>query len=181
MSTAPRARPTRPADAGADALVPMQLRIPGHLARRFHRIHVALTNEALAAEGLTAASYAALATIGRAPGITQRTLAGDGGLDAVTTGQIVDELVRRELARRVADAHDRRAWRLELTEKGKQTHERAAPAAQAAQQRMLAVLSHAEVAKLQQLLALVIDANATYDRPGAGRRAPAPRKPDATP
>lgn len=148
----------------------MHLRVPGHLARRFHRIHLAKLAEALAAEGLNAATYGAMVTINRSPGISQRSLALERGLDVVTAGQIVDELEGLGLARRRADPNDRRAWKLELTEKGKSVRDRAAPAALAAQKQMLAVLSSSEVSKLRELLARVIEANAAYDRPGAGRR-----------
>jgi DNA-binding MarR family transcriptional regulator len=157
---------------GPELLVPMRLRMPGHLTRRFHRVHVAMMSEALAALDLSAASYGALVSIDRTPGITQRTLANERGLDAVTAGQTVDELERQGLVRRRADPDDRRAWRLELTAKGMRIRDRAAPAALAAQARMLSVLSNDEVTKLRELLARVIEANADYDRPGAGRRRP---------
>jgi len=179
MVTAPRPlRPDRPDAPAPEASTPMQLRVPGHLARRFHRIHVAVMNEALAAEDLTAASYGALVTIGRAPGITQRALADDGGLDVVTTGQMIDALEARGLVQRHPDPSDRRAWRLELTDDGRLARERAVPLALAAQQRMLSALSRAEVAKLQELLAIVIRANAPYDKPGAGRKRPVRKAPN---
>jgi DNA-binding MarR family transcriptional regulator len=165
-----RSQPRLIVEAGvSDPLLPMRLRVPGHLARRFYRIHVAIMNEGLAAVGLNSASYGMLVTVNRLPGRTQRTVAIDRGLDPVTTGQIVDELERQGLVRRRAHPRDRRAWRIELTDSGRRTFARARSIARAAQERLVSSLSNDEVIKLRDLMARVIEAHASYDRPGAER------------
>ncbi|WP_181164636.1 MarR family winged helix-turn-helix transcriptional regulator [Amaricoccus solimangrovi] len=156
-----------------EALVPMRARVPGHLARRFHRVHVSMLGEALRPVGLDAAAYGMLVSIGRSPGMRQRALAEARGLDPASAGQIIDALQNRGLVRRCPDPNDRRAWLLELTDEGRKTRERAAPLALGAQARMLRVLSEQEVSQLADLMARVIEANADHDRPGAGRRKPA--------
>ena len=170
MSRGASTSPTVTESTAPEALVPMRSRVPGHLARRFHRIHAAMLGEALEGVGLDAATYGMLVSIVRSPGLRQKELAELRGLDPVSAGQIIDALEARGLVRRCADPKDRRAWRLEATDDGRELRERAAPLALGAQQHMLRVLSDEEVSLLAELMARVIEANAAHDRPGAGRR-----------
>jgi len=162
--------PSRPTVTESETTPAMAERVPGHLARRFYQIHLAVMQEALAVEDLTANHYGVLVDLARTPGITQRVLAAQRSLDPVSTGQLIDELEQRGLVRRRADPADRRAHNLELTRAGKKLRERAGPIALRTQEKMLRVLSNSELATLRSLLARVIEANSSYDRPGAGRR-----------
>src|SRR5882757_10365224 len=90
---------------------------PGHLARRFQQIAVAVFHAAVEEAGydLTPVQYAALTAIGTQPGIDQATLAGLIAYDRTTITGVVDRLVQKGLLVRQASRTDRRAHALEIT------------------------------------------------------------------
>ena len=77
---------------------------PGHLARRFQQIAVAVFHAAVEDAGydLTPVQYAALTTVGMQPGIDQATLAGLIAYDRTTITGVVDRLVQKGLVVRQA-------------------------------------------------------------------------------
>jgi DNA-binding MarR family transcriptional regulator len=104
------------------------------------------------------------------PGLDQNTLAERMALDRTTTSAIVYRLEQQGLIERAVNGEDRRARVLRLSRKGQALHDRQRPKAQAAQDRILSVLTAAERRSLIDMLVRVIDANRAYARPGAGRR-----------
>ena len=74
--------------------------MPGHLARRFQQIAVAIFHAEVEEAGydLTPVQYAALTTIRTHPGIDQATLAGLIAYDRTTITGVVDRLVAERLA-----------------------------------------------------------------------------------
>lgn len=134
--------------------------MPGHLARRFQQIAVAVFHEEVGKAGfdMTPVQYAALSTVIERPGIDQATLAGLIAYDRATIGGVVDRLVAKGfISRRVSDT-DRRARELFATESGKAAHEKITPAVNAAQQAMLQGLQKHEAALLLDLLGKTIAA-----------------------
>ncbi len=85
--------------------------MPGHLARRFQQIAVAVFLAEVEGAGfdLTPVQYAALATIKANPGLDQVTLAGLIAYDRTTITGVIDRLVQKGLAERRASSRDRRA------------------------------------------------------------------------
>lgn len=95
----------------------------------------------LSAAGLTDATWAPLTHLSRAGGwLHQKDLASRAGLDASSLVRLLDILERQELVRREPDPTDRRAKRIQLTDKG---NERIA--------QIDAILSPIEVVLLQDL------------------------------
>lgn len=127
-------------------------RRPGFLLRHGHQIAVAVFTEECAAFDITPGQYGALTIIHAESGIDQRTLARRIGLDASTTGGIVNRLAERGLIDRGVDPHDRRSRTLALTGAGEELLVAAAPAVKAAQKRLLAPLSATERDQLVGLL-----------------------------
>ena len=90
---------------------------PGHLARRFHQIAVAVFHAEVEAAGsdLTPVQYAALTQIADEPGLDQATLAGLIAQDRTTMGGVVERLVEKGFVARAVSRKDRRAravrWR----------------------------------------------------------------------
>ncbi|MET3299238.1 hypothetical protein ABIF53_000253 [Bradyrhizobium japonicum] len=78
--------------------------MPGHLARRFQQIAVAVFLAEVGDAGfdLTPVQYAALATIKANPGLDQVTLAGLIAYDRTTITGVIDRLVQKGLAERRA-------------------------------------------------------------------------------
>src|SRR6266567_2229929 len=128
--------------------------MPGHLARRFQQIAVAVFLAEVGEAGfdLTPVQYAALATIKTNPGLDQVTLAGLIAYDRTTITGVVDRLVQKGLIERRASSRDRRARELEITDEGRRTLRKITPAVESAQQMMLRGLSAKEGEDLMRLL-----------------------------
>jgi MarR family transcriptional regulator, temperature-dependent positive regulator of motility len=139
---------------------------PGHLARRFQQIAVAVFHAAVEEAGydLTPVQYAALTAIAAQPGIDQATLAGLIAYDRTTITGVVDRLVQKGLLVRQASRTDRRAHALEITDEGRQTLDGIEPAVEAAQRIILGGLSNVEAATLMRLLNKAIAAGNELSR-----------------
>jgi MarR family transcriptional regulator, temperature-dependent positive regulator of motility len=140
--------------------------MPGHLARRFQQIAVAVFLAEVEEAGfdLTPVQYAALAAIRTNPGIDQVTLAGLIAYDRTTITGVVDRLVQKGLLVRHASPRDRRARELQVTEAGKRTLRGITPAVEAAQRLMLRGLTEKEGADLMRLLRKAIAAGNELSR-----------------
>jgi len=140
--------------------------MPGHLARRFQQIAVAvfLAEVENAGYDLTPVQYAALAAIGSHPGSDQVTLAGLIAYDRTTITGVIDRLVQKGLVIRQASIRDRRARELSITDAGKRTLRGIAPAVEAAQQVMLRGLTAKESSELMRLLKKAIAAGNELSR-----------------
>ena len=140
--------------------------MPGHLARRFQQIAVAVFLAEVGEAGfdLTPVQYAALASIKANPGIDQATLAGLIAYDRTTITGVVDRLVQKSLLERRASSRDRRARELEITDEGKRTLRAITPAVEEAQRLMLRGLSAKEAAELMRLMRKAIAAGNELSR-----------------
>ena len=72
--------------------------------------------------GVTRAQWRVMAVLAREPGSKQIALAERLDMEPITLSRIIDKLEQADLVRRVADPTDRRAWRLELTDKACPLH-----------------------------------------------------------
>jgi DNA-binding MarR family transcriptional regulator len=140
--------------------------LPSHLFRRLHQQSVALYARHTEGSDLTPAQYAALHAIGAWPDSDQGGIGRAIACDKATMGAVIDRLQAKGLVERVADASDRRSWRLRLTPAGAEQLERLAPRVAQLQDDLLAPLSPAERRQLTVLLERLLGALPT---PGAGR------------
>jgi DNA-binding MarR family transcriptional regulator len=140
--------------------------MPGHLARRFQQIAVAvfLAEVEEAGYDLTPVQYAALAAVGANPGVDQATLAGLIAFDRTTITGVVERLVAKGLITRQDSSRDRRARELTITVAGRQTLRGIAPAVEAAQRTMLRGLTDQEANELLRLLQKAIAAGNELSR-----------------
>jgi MarR family transcriptional regulator, temperature-dependent positive regulator of motility len=140
--------------------------MPGHLARRFQQIAVAVFLAEVSEAGfdLTPVQYAALATVRSNPSIDQITLAGSIAYDRTTITGVVDRLVQKGLLLRRASSRDRRARELELTEAGRRTLRAITPAVEEAQRSLVRGLTDKEAAELMRLLRKAIAAGNELSR-----------------
>ena len=139
---------------------------PGHLARRFQQIAVAIFHAEVEEAGydLTPVQYAALTTVSTQPGIDQATLAGLIAYDRTTITGVVDRLEQKGLVVRQANSRDRRARLLQITEAGQQVLRGIEPAVEAAQQIMLRGLTADEAGEFLRLLRKAIAAGNDLSR-----------------
>jgi DNA-binding MarR family transcriptional regulator len=151
---------------GAEIVVTDTLDMPGHLARRFQQIAVAVFLAEIEQAGfdLTPVQYAALAAISANPGIDQITLAGLIAYDRTTITGVVDRLVQKGLVVRQTPSRDRRARELKMTDEGRKVLRKITPAVESAQRTMLRGLSDAEAAELMRLLQKAIAAGNELSR-----------------
>ncbi|MGK6315408.1 MarR family winged helix-turn-helix transcriptional regulator [Neorhizobium sp. DT-125] len=140
--------------------------MPGHLARRFQQIAVAVFHAEVEEAGydLTPVQYAALAAISTNPGIDQITLAGLIAYDRTTITGVVDRLAQKGLLVRNPSSRDRRARELQITDAGRQTLAGITPAVEAAQKSMVRGLTADETEELMRLLRKAIAAGNELSR-----------------
>jgi DNA-binding MarR family transcriptional regulator len=139
---------------------------PGHLARRFQQIAVAVFHAEVEAAGydLTPVQYAALSTVASRPGLDQASLAGLIAYDRTTITGVVDRLAQKGLVIRQSNNRDRRVRELQITDEGRRVLTEIEPAVEAAQQLMLRGLTAAEAAELLRLLRKAIAAGNDLSR-----------------
>jgi DNA-binding MarR family transcriptional regulator len=140
--------------------------MPGHLARRFQQIAVAvfLAEVEEAGYDLTPVQYAALAAISANPGIDQVTLAGLIAYDRTTITGVIDRLVQKGLVARHESSRDRRARELKITDAGRRTLRGITPAVEAAQRILVRGLTEKEAKELMRLLQKAIAAGNELSR-----------------
>lgn len=140
--------------------------MPGHLARRFQQIAVAVFLAEVEGAGydLTPVQYAALSAVSANSGIDQVTLAGLIAYDRTTITGVVDRLALKGLITRPESKLDRRARALAITDAGRRTLRAITPAAEAAQQIMLRGLTEREAKELVRLLQKAIAAGNELSR-----------------
>jgi DNA-binding MarR family transcriptional regulator len=137
-----------------------------YLGRRFFQVAHAAAAEAHADIGLAPLEFGVLFQLHDNPGIDQNTLAERLALDRTTTSTTVFKLERQGLIKREVNGSDRRARILRLAPQGAALYMSHRPKAQAAQQRVLSVLTPAERKQLAELLTRVIGANQQFLQPG---------------
>lgn len=140
--------------------------MPGHLARRFQQIAVAVFLAEVEAAGfdLTPVQYVALAAVAANPGLDQVTLAGLIAYDRTTITGVVDRLVQKGLISRQESSRDRRARELTITGAGTRTLRSITPAVEAAQRTMLRGLTDKEAKELMRLMQKAIAASNELSR-----------------
>lgn len=159
-------RPVRICASDLEGFVTDNENRPGHLARRFQQIAVAVFHAKVEQAGhdLTPVQYAALTTIKTHPGIDQATLAGMIAYDRTTITGVVDRLEQKGLLVRQANSRDRRARVLQITNEGRRILRGIEPAVEAAQRILLRGLSPDEADQFLKLLRKAIAAGNELSR-----------------
>lgn len=123
-----------------------------------HRVQKAADRAVLEAAEVTTAQAAVLAIVaGQAP-ITQREIAGQLGVNESAVTAMANRLVSAGLLKRLRDAADARAWRLELTGDGRAALKRLDKPFKRVNQAMEEVLSAEEIARLADYLTRIAKA-----------------------
>jgi DNA-binding MarR family transcriptional regulator len=90
--------------------------LPFEIGETAHALRRAFDRRAVTL-GVTRAQWKVLFRLSRTPGLRQVELADMLDVEPITLSRIVDRLQEAGLVERVADPADRRAWRLQLTDK----------------------------------------------------------------
>ena len=97
--------------------------MPFEIAETAHALRKAFDRRA-SSLGVTRAQWKVLFRLTRFPGLRQVELADMLDVEPITLCRIVDRLEEAELVERQRDPEDRRAWRLQVTDKAKPLVER---------------------------------------------------------
>ena len=148
MASAPSRRRSDPA---SERLV-LERFLPYRLSILSNRISRAIAKRYAKTFSLSVPEWRVIAVLGRRPGLTAREVAEATEMDKVAVSRAIARLVT---ARRVVaeiDATDARRQPLWLTPQGEKLHERIAPIALAAEEKLLASLSAREAMMLDGLV-----------------------------
>lgn len=107
--------------------------------------------------GIETRHFAVLAALDRLGPTSQRRLGALLGLDKSAVVRIMDELERLGLAVRNRDAHDRRAYAIELTDEGRRHAGASAETAAGVSARLFGWLAPADRDRLAALLTGIVD------------------------
>ncbi len=153
------------------------LATPGHLARRFQQIAVAVFQLEVEGGGfdLTPVQYVALATLASHKGIDQAGLAALIAHDRTTMGGVIDRLEVKGLLQRRISAEDRRARVLEITPQGRQLLKKIEPYVLQAQDNMLCGLSKQETRQFLALLSKAVAGANDFSRAPLKASVPEPK------
>jgi DNA-binding MarR family transcriptional regulator len=132
----------------------------GPLLGRAHDEHRRLVLETLGPIGVSPKAFGALVVLEEEGPLTQQRMAERQGIDRTTAVAVVDELERHGAVERRRDPADRRAYALQVTERGRRLRERAESAIVAAEQAFLAPLPEAEQRRLRAALRTLVEARA---------------------
>ena len=132
---------------------------PGHLMRRCQQIAVSVFLDECRPWDLTPLQFAVLAELNRDGPDDQVGLGGALALDRTTIGVVVKKLEERGLVERSVSEKDRRSKPVSITKKGADLIRDVLPAAEAAQDRMLAPLTASERAQFMRLLGKMANGN----------------------
>jgi MarR family transcriptional regulator for hemolysin len=133
-----------------DQVLARRLAVAGRLLRT-------AADAELAPHGIAAAGVGVLLRLVDQDGLTQAQLARLQSVEAPTMCRLIDRLARDGMVERQADPRDRRATRVYLTAKGRDTADRGAAVISGIEARAFADLEEDEAAILAALLDRVID------------------------
>ncbi len=151
---------------------------PGHLLRRAQQRAVELFSAAVGDNGLTPPQFAALLTVYRHPGLTQRQLVERTGIDRSTVADMIERLTTRGLMLRRRVTRDQRANSLSISAAGIAALDGAIEAVEAAQRRIMDPVPPQKRAMAIEILALLADVQRSSDRPTRARRFSLPQRRD---
>ena len=129
----------------------------GHVLARAHFLVRDYADEVLKPFDLAIRQFAALAILDGEGPISQQALGRRLVCDRTTMVELMDDLERRGLTRRQRNPADRRAYAIELSERGRQILAEAGDRLRAAEGVLMAPLSLAEREQLRGLLLRLLD------------------------
>jgi DNA-binding MarR family transcriptional regulator len=144
-------------------VVPLASR-PGFLVRRLNQIHLALFFEECKAFDITPVQYGMLTALAATPGLDQKALGLEVGLDRTNTADVVKRLEARGLVTRTPSQTDGRVKHVFITAEGKKITKAMYGDMIASQERLLAPLPESDRRQFLELLRTLVEANNEFGR-----------------
>jgi len=114
---------------------------------------------------LTPAQFGLLAFLWQEDGLTQAELSEKGQIDRTTIGGLVDRLEKIALVERRRHPQDRRAYKIHLTERGKELEKPLSECAARALTRLCKGLNEQEIDELRRMLNILREGGGIYEMP----------------
>jgi MarR family transcriptional regulator, lower aerobic nicotinate degradation pathway regulator len=124
----------------------------GFLLAKAYQRACALYKEKFDRYGLTPQQFGLLRFLWEEDGLTQVELSNRSQIDRTTIGGLIDRLEQSGLLVRLPHPEDRRAYRISLTDSGKELEKELTPLAQELHKAIVAPLSPQEIASLTTIL-----------------------------
>lgn len=117
-----------------------------------HLLQKAADAEVKSASGLTSSQAAIISIVASMPGLSQRALSSQLGLNESAITAMVTRMIKSGLLARVRDQSDKRAWKLKLTAEGREAAARIQAPFETINARIETGLSESEIVQLSSLL-----------------------------
>ncbi|MEI6207555.1 MAG: MarR family transcriptional regulator [Desulfuromonadales bacterium] len=137
----------------------------GFLLSKGYQRAWALLREEIEVHDLTPPQFGLLAFLWLQDGLTQVELSEKGQIDRTTIGGLIDRLEKSGLVERRPHPQDRRAYKIHLTERGKEMESPLAECARRALAKLTDGLSGQEVGELIRMLQILRGERKVYDHP----------------
>lgn len=137
----------------------------GFLLSKAYQHAWAILREEIEAYDLTPPQFALLCFLWQQDGLTQVELSEKGQIDRSTLGGLIDRLERNGLLERRQHPQDRRAYRIYLTEQGKNMESTLSACAERSLQRYTSGLNGDEVKELRRMLKILRGERRVYELP----------------
>lgn len=130
---------------------------PGFLIRRLNQIHFAIFLDECKDFNITPVQYGMLTALSVSPGLDQKALGHELGLDRTNTADVLKRLEERGLVKRRQSTEDGRVKHAFNTAKGEKITKAMYSSMQAAQQKLLEPLNETEREQFMRLLIKLVD------------------------
>lgn len=137
----------------------------GFLLSKAYQCGWALMREEIEPYDLTPPQFALLSFLWQHDGMTQVELSEKGQIDRSTVGGLIDRLERTGLLERRQHPHDRRAYKIHLTEQGKAMEDTLSACADRALKRFTSGLNEDEIKELRRMLEILRGERRVYELP----------------
>jgi DNA-binding MarR family transcriptional regulator len=114
---------------------------------------------------LTPPQFALLAFLWQQDGLTQVELSEKGQIDRTTVGGLIDRVEKLGLVERRPHPHDRRAYQIHLTQRGKELEDPLTECAGRALAKFTTRLNEQEMNELRRMLEILREEGSVYELP----------------
>jgi len=125
----------------------------------------AIMREEIEPYDLTPPQFGLLAFLWQEDGLTQAELSEKGQIDRTTLGGLVDRLEKIALVERRRHPQDRRAYKIHLTERGKELEGPLSDCAARSLTRLCQGLNEQEICELRRMLNILREGGGIYEMP----------------
>lgn len=134
------------------------------LSKAYQRVW-AIMREEIESYDLTPPQFGLLAFLWQQDGLTQVELSEKGQIDRTTIGGLIDRLEKLGLVERRPHPHDRRAYKIHLTDRGKDLEVPLSACADRSLTKFTRGLSEQEVGELRRMLEILREEGSVYEMP----------------